>query len=116
MRNKKSTVENCNNPLFSVLPQFDSLSYRNSKMNYKVFCFFSTRFNEFDHRFFGISEAEASFMDPQQKLLLQCSYRALEDSGIPIEKVSGSRTGVYIGNNNSIPVYDFRYYLVSEQF
>lgn len=61
----------------------------------------STRFNEFDHRFFGISEAEDNFMDPQQKLLLQCSYRALEDSGIPMEKVSGSRTGVYIGNNNN---------------
>lgn len=44
-------------------------------------------------------------MDPQQKLLLQCSYRALEDSGIPMEKVSGSRTGVYIGNNNNISVY-----------
>ncbi|GAA6079217.1 highly reducing polyketide synthase alnA isoform X1 [Tachysurus ichikawai] len=57
-------------------------------------------FNEFDHRFFGISEAEANFMDPQQKLLLQCSYRALEDSGIPMEKVSGSRTGVYIGLMN----------------
>lgn len=68
--------------------------------NYMVFCLFSTRFNEFDHRFFGISEAEANFMDPQQKLLLQCSYRALEDSGIPMEKVSGSRTGVYIGNNS----------------
>ncbi|XP_053098310.1 uncharacterized protein pks1 [Pangasianodon hypophthalmus] len=57
-------------------------------------------FNEFDHRFFGISEAEANCMDPQQKLLLQCSYRALEDSGIPMEKVSGSRTGVYIGLMN----------------
>ncbi|KAL7874422.1 hypothetical protein SRHO_G00053920 [Serrasalmus rhombeus] len=43
-------------------------------------------FNEFDHKFFGISEDEANFMDPQQKLLLQCSYRALEDSGIPLEK------------------------------
>ncbi|XP_036434221.1 mycocerosic acid synthase [Colossoma macropomum] len=57
-------------------------------------------FNEFDHKFFGISEDEANFMDPQQKLLLRCSYRALEDSGIPMEKVSGSRTGVYIGLMN----------------
>lgn len=60
--------------------------------------FLLSRFKEFDHRFFGISEDEANFMDPQQKLLLQCSYRALEDAGIPMEKVSGSRTGVYIGN------------------
>ncbi|XP_010751529.2 uncharacterized protein pks1 [Larimichthys crocea] len=57
-------------------------------------------FNEFDHRFFGISEAEADFMDPQQKLLLQCTYRALEDAGIAMESISGSRTGVYIGLMN----------------
>ncbi|XP_062297882.1 uncharacterized protein pks1 [Scomber scombrus] len=57
-------------------------------------------FNEFDHKFFGITEAEADFMDPQQKLLLQCTYRALEDAGMPMECISGSRTGVYIGLMN----------------
>ncbi|KAM8881650.1 uncharacterized protein ACB058_001812 [Synchiropus picturatus] len=57
-------------------------------------------FNEFDHRFFGISEVEADFMDPQQKLLLQCSFRALEDAGVPLEDISGTRTGVYIGLMN----------------
>nr|XP_020459534.1 uncharacterized protein LOC109962294 [Monopterus albus] len=57
-------------------------------------------FNEFDHKFFGITEAEANFMDPQQKLLLQCTYRALEDAGMSIESISGSRTGVYIGLMN----------------
>jgi len=40
---------------------------------------------------------EADFMDPQQKLLLQCTYRALEDAGTAMESISGSRTGVYIG-------------------
>ncbi|XP_059183156.1 phthioceranic/hydroxyphthioceranic acid synthase [Centropristis striata] len=57
-------------------------------------------FNEFDHKFFGITEAEADFMDPQQKLLLQCTYRALEDAGISMESISGSRAGVYIGLMN----------------
>ncbi|XP_063062240.1 phenolphthiocerol/phthiocerol polyketide synthase subunit C-like [Engraulis encrasicolus] len=57
-------------------------------------------FNELDYKFFGITEAETEFMDPQQKLLLQCSYRALEDAGIPMEKASGTRTGVYIGLMN----------------
>lgn len=37
-------------------------------------------------------------MDPQHKLLLQCTYRALEDAGIPMEKASGTRTGVFLGN------------------
>uniref|UniRef100_A0A3Q1FKQ7 Mycocerosic acid synthase-like polyketide synthase n=1 Tax=Acanthochromis polyacanthus TaxID=80966 RepID=A0A3Q1FKQ7_9TELE len=57
-------------------------------------------FNEFDSKFFGIPEVEAESMDPQQKLLLQCTYRALEDAGIAMESISGSRTGVYIGLMN----------------
>ncbi|XP_076147415.1 phthioceranic/hydroxyphthioceranic acid synthase-like [Alosa pseudoharengus] len=57
-------------------------------------------FNEFDNKFFGITDAEADQMDPQHKLLLQCSFRALEDAGIPMEKASGTRTGVYIGLMN----------------
>lgn len=65
---------------------------------------YPSRFNEFDHKFFGITEAEAVFMDPQQKLLLQCTYRALEDAGIPMEKISGSRTGVYIGIYDHLPM------------
>lgn len=36
-------------------------------------------------------------MDPQQKQLLQCVYRALEDAGIPMEDASGTRTGVFFG-------------------
>ncbi|KAG9334352.1 hypothetical protein JZ751_008238, partial [Albula glossodonta] len=58
------------------------------------------RLCEFDHKFFGITEAEADLMDPQQKLLLECTYRALENAGIPMEKASATRTGVYIGFMN----------------
>ncbi|KAM6900477.1 phthioceranic/hydroxyphthioceranic acid synthase [Xenentodon cancila] len=57
-------------------------------------------FNELDHKFFGITELESDSMDPQQKLLLKCTYRALEDAGIAMESISGSRTGVYIGLMN----------------
>ncbi|XP_029611603.1 probable polyketide synthase 1 [Salmo trutta] len=57
-------------------------------------------FNELDLRFFGVTDAEADYMDPQQKLLLHCTYRALENAGIPMEKASGTRTGVYLGLMN----------------
>ncbi|XP_062415239.1 phenolphthiocerol/phthiocerol polyketide synthase subunit C-like [Pungitius pungitius] len=57
-------------------------------------------FNEFDHKFFGISDSEVEQMDPQQKQLLQCVYRALEDAGIPMEEASGTRTGVFFGLMN----------------
>ncbi|KAG7455217.1 hypothetical protein MATL_G00254250 [Megalops atlanticus] len=39
-------------------------------------------------------------MDPQQKLLLECTYRALENAGIPFEKASGTKTGVFLGMMN----------------
>ncbi|XP_059418696.1 putative uncharacterized protein encoded by LINC00614 [Carassius carassius] len=54
--------------------------------------------NEFDHKFFGITNAETMTLDPQHKVLLECTYRALEDAGIPMEKASGTRTGVFLGN------------------
>lgn len=57
------------------------------------------RFNQFDHKFFGISDSEVEQMDPQQKQLLQCVYRALENAGIPMEHASGTRTGVFFGKS-----------------
>src|SRR5467141_1062645 len=53
----------------------------------------------FDAAFFGISPREAAVMDPQQRMLLETAWRALEDAGIPIESLAGSATGVYIGTS-----------------
>src|SRR6267154_2272957 len=51
----------------------------------------------FEPAFFGISPREAAQMDPQQRVLLELTWHAFEDAGIPTSKVSGSNTGVYIG-------------------
>ncbi|XP_074670454.1 phthioceranic/hydroxyphthioceranic acid synthase-like [Strix aluco] len=57
-------------------------------------------FNSFDNHLFGINNMEAERMDPQQKLLVECTYKALEDAGVPVEAVSGTKTGVFIGLMN----------------
>ena len=51
----------------------------------------------FDPLFFRISGAEATYMDPQQRLFLQEAWRALEDAGYAGEGVQGRRCGVYVG-------------------
>ncbi|HEV2300650.1 MAG TPA: SDR family NAD(P)-dependent oxidoreductase, partial [Stellaceae bacterium] len=51
----------------------------------------------FDPAFFGISPREAAEMDPQQRILLELAWHALEDAGIPAAQLSGSLAGVYIG-------------------
>ncbi|KAJ4376392.1 hypothetical protein N0V83_001675 [Neocucurbitaria cava] len=51
----------------------------------------------FDAPFFSISPAEAMAMDPMQRLLLEVTYEALENSGTPLSKVSGSKTSCFVG-------------------
>ena len=68
----------------------------------------------FDAPFFSITAAEAECMDPQQRWLLETSYRAFENgmiyparnyqrhphislAGMPLEGVTGSKTSVHVG-------------------
>ncbi|KAI0101308.1 putative polyketide synthase [Nemania sp. FL0031] len=60
--------------------------------------FIDGKLGEFDAPFFSINFKEAAAMDPQQHLLLETSYRALENAGISLDKVAGTATGVFVGS------------------
>ncbi|MEO3797846.1 SDR family NAD(P)-dependent oxidoreductase, partial [Nonomuraea sp. B10E15] len=52
---------------------------------------------EFDADFFGVSPNEAEMIDPQQRLLMELSWEALEDAGIVPASLRDSAASVFIG-------------------
>jgi acyl transferase domain-containing protein/thioesterase domain-containing protein/acyl carrier protein len=51
----------------------------------------------FDADFFGISAGEARLMDPQQRLVLEVAWEALQHAAIDPATLAGTATGVYVG-------------------
>ncbi|KAK3713681.1 hypothetical protein LTR37_008375 [Vermiconidia calcicola] len=55
--------------------------------------------DQFDHKFFGMSAREAINTDPQQRILLELAYEAMESSGYmrTHDRARGDNVGVFIG-------------------
>ncbi|MDX6356413.1 MAG: hypothetical protein QOF98_3316, partial [Streptomyces sp.] len=51
----------------------------------------------FDADFFGISQREARLLDPQQRMLLETAWEALERAGVPVRRADRRSVGVYLG-------------------
>ncbi|MEL7105703.1 MAG: SDR family NAD(P)-dependent oxidoreductase [Pseudomonadota bacterium] len=52
---------------------------------------------DFDPGFFGISAREAESMDPQQRIMLEMAFEAVEDAGVSLDTMAASQTGVFLG-------------------
>jgi len=53
--------------------------------------------DSFDAEFFGITPRETRSLDPQQRLVLEVGWEALEHAGIAPDTLFGTRTGVFLG-------------------
>ncbi|AKT41314.1 type I polyketide synthase [Chondromyces crocatus] len=51
----------------------------------------------FDADLFGIAPREAATMDPQQRVLLEVAWAALEDAGVAPNRIAGTAAGVFMG-------------------
>ena len=62
---------------------------------------FLSGLDQFDASFFGIAPREAMSMEPQQRLVLETAWEAIESARIAPSRLSQSVTGVYIGSQGS---------------
>lgn len=67
----------------------------------------------FDADFFGISDEDALWMDPQQRLVLELTQELLDYSGYTRGDIKGTRTGVFIGASSNGYVQSQNKYLNS---
>ncbi|HEX3046694.1 MAG TPA: SDR family NAD(P)-dependent oxidoreductase [Bacillota bacterium] len=65
-------------------------------------CAYLQEIDKFDANYFRLSPNEANLMDPNQRLFLQTVWQAIEAAGYGGKKLSGSKTGVYVGFSGSI--------------
>ncbi|WP_017603282.1 type I polyketide synthase [Nocardiopsis alkaliphila] len=63
--------------------------------------FFLDDIEGFEAEFFKITPREAEYLDPQQRILLELSWEALGDAGMPPLSLGKSDTGVFVSANSN---------------
>lgn len=86
--------------LISPLQRWDMSKYKGLSAEFCPQGGFLSGIRQFDPGFFNISGAEATYMDPQQRLFLQESWKALEDAGYAGDVSFNDKAGVYVGCNS----------------
>ncbi|KAL4809797.1 hypothetical protein BDV18DRAFT_166560 [Aspergillus unguis] len=75
---------------------FDYAAWRENDKNRKWFGNFIKDHDAFDHKFFQKSPREVVSTDPQQRIMLQVAYQAVQQSGY-FNKNSSKHVGCYVG-------------------
>jgi acyl transferase domain-containing protein/acyl carrier protein len=100
----------------STIPsdRWDSERYfdANPDASGRIYCrygSFLTDIAAFDASFFGISAREATMLDPQQRILLEVVWEAIERAGLPASTLSSKKTGMFVGAMHQDYSHRFRH-------
>ncbi len=101
-RNKHEFWDNLLNSRFDVKPFPEDRHKIDSAFSDGVLGCFLDDIKNFDADFFDLSEEEAQYMDPQQKILLSLCYELFEDSQLINAIKREKNIGVYIGASENL--------------
>lgn len=65
----------------------------------RLTCLMMGAVDKFDNAFFYTAPSEAAAMDPQQMMLHEIAYEAIESTGISLERFRGTDTAVFAGRS-----------------
>lgn len=55
----------------------------------------------FDAPFFSVTKSEVMTLDPQQRIIMENTYHALENAGIPMSQATSTFTSVFVSGFNT---------------
>ncbi|MFT7032454.1 MAG: acyl transferase domain-containing protein/acyl carrier protein/short-subunit dehydrogenase [Cyclobacteriaceae bacterium] len=96
LKNQKSGISKVPAEKWNIADYYNEDFNEPGKMNTEWGGFLKDNY-DFDPLFFGISPIEAPFIDPQQRLMLEVTWQALDDASVIHSKLRGSKTGVFSG-------------------
>jgi len=79
---------------------YDPDELKDSHSSYTKFGGFIKNVEFFDHRFFDITPYDAEKIDPQERLFLEETFKAIQDAGYASAQLKGQDIGVFVGVMN----------------
>lgn len=94
---KKETVSEILPTRWNWKAVYDKDNTMVAKSFFKNGSFLTQPIDEFEPLFFGMSPKEAVQCDPQQRVLLEVAWEAMEEGGLVASKYAGKKVGVFVG-------------------
>lgn len=93
---RKDAVKKVPSSRFDVNAIFSTDEYEKGKTNSPYGTFLEQDVSLFDADFFNIPPREAKSIDPIQRILLELTYEAFENAGIPSHQLRTKKVGVFV--------------------